>query len=227
MRIELLTLFPEMFNSFLDSSIVNIALKKKAIEISTIDIRDFAFNKHRQVDDYPYGGGAGMIMKPEPIAEGIKFLDIGKNVPIIYFTPQGKLLNQKKVRQLMENDRIVIICGHYKEIDNRIRDKYVTEEISIGDYVLSSGELASMVLIDALSRLQEGVINDIESAESDSHEKNLLGCPYYTRPVNFDGISVPEILLSGNHAKIDIWRNEKSIEITKKIRPEFLNNEKE
>jgi tRNA (guanine37-N1)-methyltransferase len=214
-----------MFSSFLNESIVRKALKKNAVEIRITDIRDFTFNKNRQADDYPYGGGAGMVMKPEPIASALDFV-LGKGEkPVIYFTPQGRLLKQNIVREFSKKERIVLLCGHYKEIDQRIRDIYVTDEISVGDYVLSGGEIPAMIMIDALVRLQKNVLNDFESALTDSHTGNLLGCPHYTRPNNFMGYSVPEILKSGNHKKIEEWRNKKAMEITKKRRPDLLENE--
>jgi tRNA (guanine37-N1)-methyltransferase len=222
MKIEILTLFPEYFSDFFKTSIVGNAVELDKIQPNVLDIRDFAFNKHRQVDDYPYGGGAGMVMKPEPIAEAIDFLDPDKNLPIVYFTPQGKPLNQKMVWDFAKQERIILVCGHYKEVDQRIRDLYVTHEVSIGDYVLSGGELPAMVFVDAIARLQDGVISDLNSALTDSFETNLLGCPHYTRPLKFREHQVPDVLLSGNHKKIDAWRNKKSMEITARIRPDLL-----
>ncbi len=225
MIIDVLTLFPDMFSSILDESIIRRALKINAVEIRITDIRDFTFNKNRQVDDYPYGGGAGMVIKPEPIASALDFVLKAEKPPVIYFTPQGRLLKQKVVREYSKEERVVLLCGHYKEIDQRIRDIYVTDEISVGDYVLSGGEIPAMLMIDALARLQKNVLSDIESALTDSHSSNLLGCPHYTRPNNFKGYSVPPVLISGNHKKIDEWRNEKAMELTKERRPELLENE--
>jgi len=221
MKIEILTLFPDMFANFLRESIIGIAVDKKAIEVSITDIRDFAFDKHRQVDDYSFGGGAGMVMKPEPLYEAISFVKQEKDVPVIYFTPQGRLLNQDIVNEYAPEKEIILVCGHYKEIDQRIRDSLITDEISIGDYVLSGGEIPAMVLIDAVARLQKGVLNDMNSALTDSHQNGLLGYPCYTRPAEFKGMKVPEILLSGNHKKIEEWRQQKSIELTKKVRPDL------
>jgi len=226
MIINVLTLFTSMFHDFLSESIPFIAQEKEKLKVNLIDIRDFSENNRRQVDDYPYGGGAGMVLKPEPIAGALKYvndhLSSAPTTPIIYFTPQGRLLNQQIIREYLEKEEITIICGHYKEIDQRIRDKYVTDEISIGDYVLSGGELPAMVFIDAISRLLDGVISDPESAQTDSHEEGLLGCPHYTRPYEFEGMTVPEVLCNGNHKEIDKWRREKSIALTNRIRPELL-----
>ncbi|MCL1827833.1 MAG: tRNA (guanosine(37)-N1)-methyltransferase TrmD, partial [Candidatus Cloacimonetes bacterium] len=202
-KINIITLFPAMFYSFLSESIPAIAQRERQLVVTLTDLRDFSGNKHRQVDDYPYGGGAGMVLKPEPLAAAIEFIVRGKeNVPIIYFTPQGELLRQDIVRSFLDTAEIVVVCGHYKEIDHRIREKYITTEISIGDYVLSGGELPAMVFTDAIARLLPGVINDPESAMSDSHENGLLGFPCYTRPSEFLSMAVPEVLLSGNHKQI-------------------------
>lgn len=223
MKIDVLTLFPGMFTNFLEESIVGIAIKNKAIQVNLTNIRDFAFNKHRNADDYPYGGGAGMVMKPEPLYESIMSVKQDRDIPVIYFTPQGKLLTQRVVEEFSKLDGFIMICGRYKDIDQRIRDNMVTHEYSLGDYVISGGELPAMVLIDAVARLQEGVLGDMESALTDSHQTNLLGCPHYTRPPEFQGWKVPDVLLSGNHKKIEEWRQEKALEITRKIRPDLLN----
>jgi tRNA (guanine37-N1)-methyltransferase len=222
MKINILTLFPDFFDNFLNESIIKAAIQQGALSVSITDIRDFAEDKHKTADDYPYGGGAGMIMKPEPIYKALNSVKQNRMMPVIYFTPQGRLLNQRIVEEYKDETELVFICGHYKEIDQRIRDFAVTDEISIGDYVLSGGEIPAMVMTDALARIQEGVLGDIESALTDSHQTNLLGCPHYTRPAEFMGMKVPEILLSGNHKKIDEWRQEKAIEITQKVRPELL-----
>ena len=222
MKINILTLFPDFFDNFLNESIIKAAIQQGALSVSITDIRDFAEDKHKTADDYPYGGGAGMIMKPEPIYKALNSVKQNRMMPVIYFTPQGRLLNQRIVEEYKDETELVFICGHYKEIDQRIRDFAVTDEISIGDYVLSGGEIPAMVMTDALTRIQEGVLGDIESALTDSHQTNLLGCPHYTRPAEFMGMKVPEILLSGNHKKIDEWRQEKAIEITQKVRPELL-----
>ena len=222
MKIDVLTLFPQMFENFLKESMVGIAIKQNALSVELTDIRDFAFNKHHKVDDYPYGGGSGMVMTPEPLYEAITKIKGDRDIPVIYFTPQGKLLNQSTVNKFSQVKEMIIVCGHYKEIDQRIRDTLITDELSIGDYVLSGGEIPAMVMIDAVARLQDDVLGSIDSALSDSHQDGLLGCPHYTRPPEFMGHKVPEILLSGNHKNIEKWREQKSLEITKKNRPDLL-----
>jgi tRNA (guanine37-N1)-methyltransferase len=222
-KINILTLFPAMFNGFLTESIPFIAQREAKMQVVLTDIRDFSGNKHRKVDDYQFGGGAGMVLTPEPLARSIEFtLNDRKNIPIIYFTPQGRLLKQSIIREYLKCDEIILLCGHYKEIDHRIREKYITDEISIGDYILSGGELPAMVFVDAIARLLDGVINDPDSALTDSHENGLLGYPCYTRPANFEGMEVPNVLINGHHAKIEQWRLEKSLEMTKRIRPDLL-----
>ena len=222
MKIDVLTLFPQMFENFIRESMVGIAIKQNALSVELTDIRDFAFNKHHKVDDYPYGGGSGMVMKPEPLYEAITKIKGDRDIPVIYFTPQGKLLNQSIVNKFSQIDEMIIVCGHYKEIDQRIRDTLITDELSIGDYVLSGGEIPAMIMIDAVARLQDNVLGSIDSALSDSHQDGLLGCPHYTRPPEFMGHKVPEVLLSGNHNNIEKWREHKSLEITKKNRPDLL-----
>ncbi len=222
MKIDVLTLFPQMFENFLKESMVGIAIKQNALSVELTDIRDFAFNKHHKVDDYPYGGGSGMVMTPEPLYEAITKIKGNRNIPVIYFTPQGKLLDQSTVNKFSQIDEMIIVCGHYKEIDQRIRDTLITDEFSIGDYVLSGGEIPAMVMIDAVARLQDDVLGSIDSALSDSHQDGLLGCPHYTRPPEFMDHKVPDILLSGNHKNIEKWREQKSLEITKKNRPDLL-----
>ncbi|MCD4796968.1 MAG: tRNA (guanosine(37)-N1)-methyltransferase TrmD [Candidatus Cloacimonetes bacterium] len=222
MNIDILTLFPKMFENFIKESMVGIAVTKKAITVNLVNIRDFTHDKHNTTDDYPYGGGAGMVMKPQPIYEAIRFVKKNNDIPVIYFTPQGKLLSQDIVNKYSKAENIILLCGHYKEIDQRIRDSFVSEELSIGDYVLSGGEIPAMVMIDAIARLQDGVLGDIDSAMTDSHQNGLLGCPHYTRPPEFMGMKVPDVLISGDHKKIDEWRKSKALEITKKNRPELL-----
>jgi len=223
MILNILTLFPLVFQNFLAESIPFIAQQKKKLFVNLVNFREFSTSKHLQVDDYPYGGGAGMVIKAEPLANALDhILDMRERIPILYFTPQGRLLNQKIVRQYLSIPELIIICGHYKEIDQRIRDKYVTEEISIGDYVLSGGELPAMVFIDAIARLLDGVLHDEESAQTDSHETNMLGYPCYTRPAEFQGMTVPEVLISGHHQKIVEWRQQKSLEITRRVRPDLI-----
>lgn len=224
MQIDILTLFPEMFKGPLSESIVNRAIEKGLISIELINFRDFCHDKNKQVDDYPYGGSYGMIIKPEPIFEAIDYIKNkrknlikGKEFPTIYLTPQGEKYNQNIAKELCREDYIILICGHYKDIDYRVREHLVNREISIGDYVLSGGELPAMIIIDSITRLLKGVLTHIESAETDSFQDKLLDCPYYTRPREYRGYKVPDILLSGNHKKILEWQENKKIEHTKKI----------
>jgi tRNA (guanine37-N1)-methyltransferase len=222
MKIDILTLFPEMFSGFLENGIVNRAVKKHLVEVQLHNIRDYSTDKHHQVDDYPFGGGAGMVMKPEPLYNVLT--DTLKNfadVPVIYFTPQGRLLNQDIANRYKDKEHIVLLCGHYKEIDQRIRDEFVTDEISIGDYVLSGGELPAMVMLDSVVRLIDGVLGDMESALTDSHQSKYLGTKHYTRPHIFRGMSVPDVLLSGNHKEIEQWREAQAINLTKERRPDL------
>lgn len=225
MIINVLSLFPACFTSFLSESIPKIAIEQNKLTVNLIDIRDFSGNKQRQVDDYPYGGGSGMVIKPEPLADAIDYIRQNKSQKVIYFTPQGRLLNQKIVREYLQEEEITLLCGHYKEIDQRVRDHFVDDEISIGDFVLSGGELPAMIMIDALARLHEGVLNEIDSALTDSHENGVLGCPHYTRPLDFRGYKVPDVLCSGNHKKIDEYRQHQSLDLTKRRRSDLLTNE--
>ena len=220
MQFDVLTLFPEMF-SILDESIIGRAKKNKQIDINLVNIRDFSENKHNKVDDTPYGGGAGMVMMPNVVYRAYNSLENKENAKVIYMSPQGKKLNQEKVKELSKENHLIILCGHYEGIDQRVLDKIVDEEISIGDYVLTGGELPAMVLIDSVSRYVEGVLNK-ESIKEESFSENLLEYPQYTRPEVFEGEKVPEVLLSGNHKEIEKWRKEKSLEITKKKRPDLL-----
>ena len=221
MKFDILTLFPEMFD-ILKQSIIGKAIEKELIDINLINIRDFSKNKHKKVDDTPYGGGAGMIMKPDVVYDSYKSIK-SENAKVIYMSPQGKVLNQKKVEQLSKENHLIILCGHYEGIDQRVLDKIVDEEISIGDYVLTGGEIPAMVLIDSVSRYVEGVLNE-ESIKEESFSEGLLEYPQYTRPEIFEGEKVPEVLLSGHHKNIEKWRKEKSLEITKNKRPELLKN---
>ena len=221
MKFDVLTLFPEMFDT-LNQSIIGKAKEKELIDINLINIRDFSNNKHKKVDDTPYGGGAGMVIKPDVVYDAYKSIE-NKDAKVIYMSPQGKILNQKKVEDLSKQKHLIILCGHYEGIDQRVLDKIVDEEISIGDYVLTGGEIPAMVLIDSISRYVEGVISQ-ESIEEESFSNGLLEYPQYTRPEVFQGEKVPEILLSGHHENIEKWRKDKSIEITKKKRPDLLKN---
>lgn len=221
MKFDILTLFPEMFEN-LKQSIIGRAIEKNIININLINIRDFSKDKHKKVDDTPYGGGAGMVMKPDVVYSAYNSIK-DKNAKVIYMSPQGKTLNQKKVEELSKEEHLVILCGHYEGIDQRVLDKIVDEEISIGDYVLTGGELPAMVLIDSVSRYVEGVLKE-DSIKEESFSNGLLEYPQYTRPEVFEREKVPEILLSGHHENISKWRKEKSLEITKKKRPELIKN---
>ena len=219
MKFDVLTLFPEMFAP-VEQSIMGRAIENKLIDINLVNIRDFSENKHKKVDDTPYGGGAGMVMMPDVVYRAYQSVKT-ENAKVIYMSPQGKKLDQKKVEDLSKENHLIILCGHYEGIDQRVIDKIVDEEISIGDYVLTGGELPAMVLIDSVSRYIEGVLSK-DSINEESFSNGLLEYPQYTRPEVFEGEKVPEILLSGHHENIEKWRKEKSIEITKKKRPDLL-----
>ena len=219
MKFDVLTLFPEMFET-LNQSILGKAQEKNLIDINLINIRDFSKDKHKKVDDTPYGGGAGMVMKADIVYDAYQSVKTPKT-KLIYLTPQGKTLNQKKVEELSKEEHLVLLCGHYEGIDQRVIDKIVDEEISIGDYVLTGGEIPAMVLIDSVSRYIEGVIKN-DSTKEESFSQGLLEYPQYTRPEIFQGEKVPEILLSGHHQKIDKWRKEQAIKITLEKRPDLI-----
>lgn len=220
MKFDILTLFPEMFDT-IKNSIIGKAIEKKLIEINTINIRDFSKDKHKKVDDTPYGGGAGMVMMPDVVYDAYMSIKDKKNAKVIYLSPKGNVLNQNKVKALSKEEHIILLCGHYEGIDQRVLDEIVDEEISIGDYVLTGGELPAMVLIDTVSRYVSGVLNK-ESVDEESFSNGLLEYPHYTRPEVFLNKKVPEVLLSGHHENIKKWRDEKSLEITKKKRPDLL-----
>lgn len=226
MRIDIITLFPEMFEPVLNESIIGRAQKSGAIEIVCHQLRDYAFDKHRRVDDTPYGGGMGMLMKAEPIA--LCFEDICKQTDqkphFVYMSPQGKTLTQKHLKELSNIENICILCGHYEGVDQRLLDTFIDEEISIGDYVLTGGELPAMVFADALARMVPGVLSNNECFTEESHFNGLLEYPQYTKPSEWRGIEVPEVLLSGHHANIEKWRREKSLEVTQQKRPDLLND---
>jgi tRNA (guanine37-N1)-methyltransferase len=223
MRIDILTVIPQLLSSPFSASIMQRAQDKKLVEIYIHNIRDYSTSKHKNVDDYQYGGGAGMVMSIEPIATCIENLKTQRNYDeIIYMTPDGEILEQKLCNSLSLYENILILCGHYKGIDERIREHYITKEISIGSYVLSGGELAAAVLVDAIVRLIPGVLNDESSALSDSFQDNLLSPPVYTRPPEFNGWKVPDILLSGNTKAIEKWREEQAFLRTKERRPDLL-----
>ena len=219
MKFDVLTLFPEMFAP-IEQSILGRAIENKLIDINLVNIRDFSENKHKKVDDTPYGGGAGMVMMPDVVYRAYQSVK-SEDAKVIYMSPQGQTLNQKKVEDLSKEKHLILLCGHYEGIDQRVIDKIVDEEISIGDYVLTGGELPAMVLIDSVSRYVEGVLNK-DSTNEESFTNGLLEYPQYTRPEVFEGEKVPEILLSGHHENIEKWRRKKSIEITKQKRPDLL-----
>ena len=221
MKFDVLTLFPEMFEP-LKQSIIKRAVEKNLIDINLINIRDFSEDKHNKVDDTPYGGGAGMLMKPDVVDRAYNSVK-SENAKVIYLTPQGKTLNQRIVRDLSKQEHLILLCGHYEGIDQRVLDKIVDEEISIGDYVLTGGELPTMVLIDSVSRYVDGVLSD-ESTDEESFSNGLLEYPQYTRPEIFDNVKVPDVLISGHHENIRKWRRERSLENTFKKRPEMLEN---
>ncbi len=221
MKFDVLTLFPDMFDS-MKQSIIGKAVEKKQIEIHLVNIRDFSKDKHKKVDDTPYGGGAGMVMRADVVYDAYQSVKT-KKAKVIYMSPQGKTLNQQMVEKLSKESHLIILCGHYEGIDQRVIDKMVDEEISIGDYVLTGGEIPAMVLIDSVSRYVEGVLKPA-SIQEESFSNGLLEYPQYTRPEIFEGETVPEVLLSGHHEKIERWRKEKSLEMTKKKRPDLLKN---
>lgn len=223
MRIDIIAVIPELIKSPFEHSIIKRAVNKNLVEIHFHDLREYAINKYGKIDDYQFGGGAGMVMLIEPIDKCITKLKAERNYDeVIYMTPDAPLLNQQTANNLSLKQNIIVLSGHYKGVDQRVRDLFITKEISIGDYVLSGGELATAVLCDSIIRLIPGVIGDETSALTDSFQDNLLSPPVYTRPSEYKGIKVPDILLSGNFPKIDDWRNEKAIERTSKIRPDLL-----
>ena len=247
MNFYIMTLFPEMVMDGLNTSIIGRAVNKGLLSIEALNIRDYAFNKHHSVDDYPYGGGAGMLMQAEPVyqcydalarqiterkakateeklASGEKKEMSGeqKRTRVIYLSPQGKTFNQSMAEEFAQEEDLVFLCGHYEGIDERVLEEIVTDYVSIGDYVLTGGELPAMIMIDAISRLVPGVLHNDVSAEFESFQDNLLEYPQYTRPANFNGMEVPPVLLSGNHGAVDVWRRQQSLERTWRLRPDLL-----
>lgn len=222
MRFDILTLFPDMMRAVLDESIIGRAQKSEILEINCVNIRDFAQNKHNSVDDYPYGGGFGMLMQAPPIFRAYESVAGDKKPHTVYMSPQGKVLTQDKVIELSKKDHIVILCGHYEGVDERVLEEIVDEEISIGDYVLTGGELPAAILVDSVSRMIEGVLPQSESFTEESIYSGLLEYPQYTRPPVFMGRSVPEVLLSGHHANIEKWKRKESLKRTYIKRPELL-----
>lgn len=221
MKFSILTLFPEFFDNLKDYSIISRAISENKINLETINIRDFSENKHHKVDDYPYGGGLGMLMQITPIRKAIDSVK-GKNSKVIYLSPQGSVLTQKKLIELSKESHLIFLNGHYEGIDNRVIENYVDEEISIGDYVLTGGEIASMVLLDGITRLLPGVLSSSESYSEESHYNNLLEYPQYTRPAVYENYKVPEVLLSGNHQLIAEYRMRESLRNTLLKRPDLL-----
>ena len=223
MKFHVMTLFPEMIEQGLHTSILGRALDAGIISLNTVNIRDYSEDKHRHVDDYPYGGGAGMVMAAEPIAKC--FEDICAGGPpkrLVYLTPWGRVFDQNMAKELAQEDELVFLCGHYEGVDERVLSRYVTDPVSIGDYVLSGGELPAMVMIDAIARMVPGVLTNEESGETESFENNLLEYPQYTRPEVWRDETVPEVLLSGHHAKVAEWRMQRSIDRTMQYRPELM-----
>ncbi|MCK9604251.1 MAG: tRNA (guanosine(37)-N1)-methyltransferase TrmD [Candidatus Omnitrophica bacterium] len=227
MRIDIITIFPKMFEPVLNESMIKRAQHKNKVKIHIHDLRDYSADKHRKVDDRPFGGGSGMLMRPEPIfkaVEKIKSQVTNRKPQVILLCPQGKTLNQKTAKKLAKYKHLILICGHYEGVDERVRQYLVDEEVSIGDYVLTGGELPAMVLVDAVVRLLPGVLGDKNSLNFESFEGNLLEYPHYTRPAKFKNMGVPDILLSGDHKEIEIWRKKTALKRTKERRPDLFSS---
>jgi tRNA (guanine37-N1)-methyltransferase len=224
MKIFIITPFPEAINTLIENNIANQGIKKNLLEVEIINLRDFAKDNYKKIDDEPYGGGSGMVMMCQPLFDAIDHcIDLSVDKPLIIFpSPRGKKLNHDISSKLSNEKSLIFICGHYKGIDERVIEKYVDLEISIGDFIISNGELSTMIIFDSIARLVPGVLNDINSAMTDSFVDDLLDAPYFTRPNEIDGLKVPEVLLSGNHEAIKKWRNDKKIEITKDRRPDLF-----
>lgn len=229
MNYYVLTLFPEMIMDGLHTSILGRAMEDKLLSLKAVNIRDYTDNKHGKVDDYPYGGGAGMVMQAQPVFDAYKALErqIGKKPRVLYMTPQGTVFNQQLAMELSKEEELVFLCGHYEGVDERVLEEIVTDYISIGDYVLTGGELPAMVMIDAISRLVPGVLHNEDSAEFESFQDGLLEYPHYSRPAVWNGREVPQVLLSGHHANIESWRREQSIIRTLRRRPDLIGRAKE
>lgn len=224
MKINVMTLFPEIFNSYIGESMMKKAVDNNILAVNIYNIRNFSENKHKKVDDYPFGGGAGMVMTPQPILSTYKHIIEENKLEkprVIYLSPKGKTFTQDMAKSLSKEDNLIFLCGHYEGIDQRVIDMIVTDELSIGDYVLTGGELPALVMIDSISRLIPGVLNKSESYEDETFEGDLLEYPQYTRPREYDGHKVPDVILSGNHQKIDQWRKEESEKLTKERRPDL------
>jgi len=222
MQIDIISIFPEMFQSPFDASIIKRAREKGLVQINTWNLRDWTTDRHKTTDDTPYGGGGGMVMKPEPIFAAVEEIRADEDVPVILLTPQGRLFNQQVAEELAAQERLIFICGRYEGVDERVREHLATDEISIGDYVLSGGELAAMVIVDAVVRLLPGALGYEHAAAEDSHATGLLEGPHYTRPLDFRGWEVPEVLRSGHHARVAEWRRRQALKRTLERRPELL-----
>lgn len=221
MKIDVLTVFPEIY-SVLESGIIGKALEKKLFDVNVVNVRDYSEDKHKKTDDYPFGGGAGMVMLCQPLVSAIRAVDPDRKAKRIYLSPQGKRLNQNRVKELAKEENLLLVNGSYEGIDQRVIDLEIDEEVSIGDYVMTCGDLGSLVLINCVARYIEGVLGSEASTDEESFENNLLEYPQYTRPQSFEGLEVPEVLLSGNHKKIKDWRDMMSLEVTRKKRPDLL-----
>lgn len=226
MRIDILSLFPEMFMP-LKTSLIERAVSNNILEINLINIRDYSLDKHKKCDDYPFGGGAGLVMTPQPICDAIKSVPNFLGAKKIYMSPRGRKIDQSLVEEFSKLNHIVILCGHYEGVDQRVIDKYIDEEVSLGDFVLTGGEIPAMALVDAVSRYIDGVIGNKDSLKEESFASGKLEYPQYTHPREYDGMTVPDVLLSGNHGEIEKWRKAKSEEITKMRRPDLLQNKKD
>lgn len=222
MRMDILTLFPGMFRGPFEESIVKRAMEKSLVEIHLHNIRDFSTDKHRTVDDYPFGSGPGMVMKPEPLFTAVESLELPPGAPVVLLSPQGRLFRQEVAEELAAQERLVLICGHYEGVDERVREHLITDELSIGDYVLTGGEIPAMVVVDSVVRLLPGAVGSKESIRTDSLSSGLLQYPLYTRPADFRGWRVPDVLLSGNHQEIARWRRRQSLLRTLERRPDLL-----
>ncbi len=225
LTVHVMTLFPGMFEGFLRYGILGKSLERDHLRVTLTNIRDSATDRHRTVDDTPYGGGAGMVMRPDVLAASLRSTEPfreGRTVPVIYLSPQGERFDQKRANRMSLLGEFVLVCGRYRAVDERFIERYVTEELSIGDYVLTGGEVAAMAVIEATARLIPGVMHDFESGMEDSFQDNLLDCPWYTRPEEFEGLRVPDALLSGDHARIREWRDRMSLECTRRKRPDLL-----
>ncbi|MBI5149307.1 MAG: tRNA (guanosine(37)-N1)-methyltransferase TrmD [Candidatus Omnitrophica bacterium] len=224
MRFDIITIFPEMFTPVLNESIVKRAQEKKKVAIRVHDLRKYTKDKHKKVDDRPFGGGPGMVMTPQPFFDAVKKIKGRRKAKVVLMSPSGKRLTQKLARELAKQKNLIVLCGHYEGVDERVREKVVDEEVSIGDYVLTGGEIPAMVIIDCVTRLIPGVVGKEASLEDESFERDMLEYPHYTRPANFRGTKVPDVLLSGNHKAISEWRKQQALRVTRRNRPDLIKN---